>query len=273
MKRKIPFIVLVASLVCVGNGFAPAAKAAADEPSEQRYYDTVSLCEVTSEIVTFTSKEEVKVTTVGGCPMYYSNNYSNVCGPVAGSILVGFYDRYYENLIPDYTSYYTATGKYKTYPATQVADTISSLYTLMRTNVDDVGVSRTDFLNGLTDYVEDKGLTIQYTAIDSGSSFSYSAYKTSIDANKPVVLFCDNVVLNTFSSPSETSENIVGQTISGGHIVVGYGYYEVNYYNENTLFRSEKYMLAASGWMNLNYGYINIEEDSWYNNGYSVLIS
>ena len=272
MKRKIPFIVLVASLVCVGNGFAPAAKAAADEPSEQRYYDTVSLCEITTEEITFTSRTENEVTTIGEFPMYYSNNYSNVCGPVAGSMLVGFYDRYYENLIPDYTSYYTTTGKYKTYAPTQVADTISSLYTLMRTNVDDVGVSRTDFLNGLSDYVEDKGLTIQYTAIDSGSSFSYSAYKTSIDANKPVVLFCNNVVLNTFGI-YENSETIVSEPVSGGHIVVGYGYCEVEYYNGSTLFRSEKYMLVANGWSTIPLGYINIEEDYWYNNGYSVLIS
>ena len=273
MKKKIPFVSVVTALLCFGSGIAPMAKVAADEPAEQRYYDAVSLCDATSEIVTFTSKETVKITTIGNCPMYYSNDYSNVCGPVAGSMLVGFYDRYYEDLIPDYTAYLTSTGNYKTFVTTPVSSVISSLYTLMRTNVDDVGVSRTDFLNGLSDYVESKDLTMQYTAVDSGASFNYSTYKTSIDANKPVVLFCNNVVLYTFSSSNDTSENIVGQTISGGHIIVGYGYYEVDYYNGDTISRSEKYALVASGWATPRYAYVNVEETSWYNNGYSVLIS
>ena len=42
-------------------------------------------------------------------------------------------------------------------------------------------------------------------------------------------------------------DTIVPTTIAGAHIMVAYGYYQVEYYNANGLFRTDTYLLVATG--------------------------
>ncbi len=278
MKKK----VLVASALAAVLGLAsltPLAvrPASADTASgEKRYYDYVgpSLCEITTEEVTFTEREPFYTTTSYNVPYYImvGSELTNACGAVAGAIVVGFYDRYYENLIPNYTAYYTINNKYKPADGTYVYGVMESLYTLMRTNVDDVGVSEYDCRDGLQAYVENKGLSLSYSSIKSGGSFSYSLYKQAINANKPVLLFCTNLPITLMGTTTE-SDTISTDIIQGCHIVVGFGYHTVNYYNGSTLFRTDNYLIVATGIHSTYAYYVKINSTSWLDNGYSVTIS
>ncbi len=271
---------VVAVLALTTTIFIPQAHAAAHaeeaaDSAEARYYDSVMALSAksTTETVNYTRKEETYIETQNGVPLYYGRtDLANSCGPTGGSIVVGYYDKYYEELIPNYTGYYPASGKYKRMDTTYIPALIGDLYTLMRTNVDDVGVSESDCLNGLKSYVQSKGRSISYSSVKSGSSLNTTAYLNSLQNNKPVLLFCDQVGIVMFGGDS-TSDVIYEDTIANKHIMVGFGYYQIKYYNGNTNFRTDTYLRAACGLFSYSDGFVKLSSSSWLDSGYAVSIS
>ena len=279
MKKKL--FVTVATAAFAGIcAFSPlgAKFAAADtlETTEElRYADPISTYSTwTEENVYYTTKDEdTPTTTVNRIPFYYvlGSSMTNACGAVAGSVIAGFYDRFYENLIPDYTAYFS-NGMYK-YMSNDVLPTMEEMYVLMRTNVDDVGVSQADCKSGLQTYFSNKGLSLSYSSIESNGSFNFNLYKQAIAANKPVIMFCTNFEL-TMVSYCSGYDQILTKTLSGAHIVVGYGYYSIDYYNaNNVLTRTDTYLLVSSGRSELLNSAISISSTSWLVDGYAVSVS
>ena len=287
---------LVASVVALScTFFVPKMSVKADEPlsaeggeavseSEIRYTGPVEAgryndnavtlsSDLSNEQVYYTSREYTYYTTTNGVPLYTPNgDLTNSCGATGGAIIVGFYDKYYENLIPDYTSYYTATGKYKNLNTTPVDNLMVNLYTLMRTNVDDVGVSESDCRNGLKTYVENKGYSLSYTSIKSGSSLNMTACQNAFRNNQPILLFCDQVGV-VFVDEYSGYDNITTLAVANQHIMVAYGYYQVRYYNGSTNFRTDTYFDVATGLDINTTGWVTVDSINWLNNGYIVSIS
>lgn len=277
MKKNVLVSLAATALLgaCVIGAPFSSANLSASAQSEKRYYDyTVSVARsATTEYVYYTNRVDDEITTAYGMPFYYATgDLTNACGAVAGTEIVGFYDRYYENLIPNYTPYYTLNNRYRVQDSTHVPAVMQNMYTRMRTNVDDVGVSETDCKNGLKSYFASKGLLISYSSVKSGSSFSYSLYKQAIDANKPVLLFCTDLKLTSIGY--NTTQDILTTTATtGSHIIVGYGYYTINYYNNGTLFRTDDYILAANGQSIIMDICVDISDTSWFDAGYAVSVS
>lgn len=247
MKRVKKFVVCIA--VCFGlllfGAWTPTVYAASD--TEPRYADAPMFSTYASETVAYTNKVVTsRNTTVNETPKYYSvGTLTNACGAVAGSILVGFYDKYYPNLIPNWDSYFP-NGKYRGQDAVYVPAAMNTLYTLMRTNVDDVGVSRDDFLNGLQTYMRNQGHSITYRSVATTSSLNYAACKEAIDSNNPIVIFSRPGDLYTIGL-NDGYDSITPLNISSYHIMVAYGYQEINYYNANGIFRSDTYLYVMTG--------------------------
>lgn len=266
-----------ATLMAVSGGAfgITANTASADESLEGRYYDVpgVSTCASAGDIetITYASKEESYVGTPNNVPYYYNTNLDNACGPVGGSIVVGYYDKYFQNLIPNYTNYYTATGKYRPQDSTYVPALIQDMYTAMQTNVVAPGVSESECLDGLESYVEGKGYSISYSAVKPyGGSFSHTAFQTALNNGQPVLLFCDSVILCDIYI-GDTKADIGIMQISQDHIMVGFGYQTVKYYDEsNNNFRTDIFMMVASGWYPNDMGYIKINDDSWLDSAFAV---
>lgn len=112
------FVLLACAFMLLCGSLIPAltVSASAEETSSDRYYDEypISTYAVDTETINYSKRTYEPVTTTNNAPDYYANtDLSNSCGPTAGGIVVGFYDKYYENLIPNYTAYYTANGRYK----------------------------------------------------------------------------------------------------------------------------------------------------------------
>lgn len=275
-KKVICSVVAVATLFggVMGLSMKDSDTVSADVVSETRYYDAPGVMPISgqSEIISFSRKEETIIEFPYAVPNYYTNTYENACGPVAGANIVGYYDKYYEDLIPDYTAYYPANGRYRRPDTTYVPGLIGDLYTLMRTNVVDVGVSESECLDGLQDYVEGKNHSITYTNIKSGS-FNVAAYKNAINNQQPVLLFCETTDLYLLGF-TENQDNVTYMLSSGAHIVVGYGYYEIKYYNVSDVnFRTETYLKVATGWMTNSLGYLKANNTNWMNSAYAVNIT
>ena len=283
---------LVASVLALSCTFiVPKMSAKADEPlpaegvaavseteirytgpgATNRYDDNAATfaSDISSEQVYYTDRQYTYYTTTNGVPLYEpSGALTNSCGATGGAIVVGFYDKYYENLIPNYTSYYTATGKYKNLSSnTYVSTLMSDLYTLMRTNVDDVGVSESDCREGLKTYVTNKGYSLSYTSIKNGSGLNMTACQNAFRNNKPILLFCDQVGV-VF-----VDDNITTLAVANQHIMVAYGYYQVRYYNGSTNFRTDTYFCIATGLDINTVGWVKVDSINWLDNGYIVSIS
>lgn len=228
---------------------------------------------IDTETVNFTKREVEQIETVNGVPMYMPiNGLTNSCGAIAGTIIVGFFDKYYENLIPNYKTY-ISTGRYKGNDSTYVPNVIKEMYGLMRTNVDDVGVSQYDCINGLKQYVIDKGYSITLTDIKNNNKVDESMLSSAINNNCPSLLFCAKTDIYNFSL-SDFSDTIYCTNLTtGGHIVVASGLYTIKYYNGNNLFRIDKYIKIATGLTTQTNTFLKLDSNDWCNGAYSVVIN
>ena len=271
--KKLTCFVATLVAVCGSAVSLTANTASADQTVEGRYYDkpVVSRAAGDVETINFASIDNIYIETPNRVPLYYSNTLENACGPIGGAIVVGYYDKYFQNLIPNYTNYLTTTGKYRPQDRTYIPTLIEEMYTAMQTNVVAPGVSESECLNGLETYVEGKGYSISYTAVKPyNGTFSHTAYQNAINNGQPVILFCDTVQL-VMPSEYDTYNQIIVSQESQDHIIVGFGYQIYRYYNASGAnFRTDIYLAVASGWHPNNIGFVKINSDSWLDSAFAV---
>lgn len=273
MKKSKNLVSIVAALmaltvVCSSSGIVLAG---ADSTEEKRYYDVPPIATADAELETvyYTSVEQTVVRFTGGMPFYYTSDLTNACGPVAGSIIVGYYDKYIESLVPNYSTAY-ASGRFRGMDSTHIPALLQSLYTEMRTNVDDVGVSENDCLNGLKSYVEGKGSSLSYTSL-KGTSFNETGYINSMSALEPVLFFCNSVALCEVIIADDCTD-IIQIAQSTNHIMAGSGYVKLEYYNGTDNFRTDIFLEVRTGWYTGSVGYVKLEDASWIDSAYQVSI-
>ena len=229
---------------------------------------------VTTETVNYTNREVSLVEIYQGVPLYTQLSYlENSCGPTAGAIVVGYYDKYYTNLIPDYTPC-LSSGKFLKNDKVYVPQLMSDLYTLMRTNVDDVGVNETDCLNGLRTYVNNHGYSISYTNAKSSDTVNESICANGLNNLQPTLLFCRKMDLYQIGqNAAKTQDTLVASAYTGGHVAVVYAVCTIKYYNGSDNFRTDKYLEVATGMPEMSSGFIKLTSTDWCNAAYVVNIS
>ena len=218
----------------------------ATDNQSDRYVGGELIATFSEETISYVSKQVVEdITTTNGVPEYTPvGDLQNACGAVAGSTIVGFYDKYYDNLIPDWASCYS-TGKYRIQDRVNVPALMQDLYTRMQTNVVAPGVSESEFKNGLKGYVNARGYNLQYISLGTGNNFNYSTFKTAVKNNEPTVLFVRPSTLYYYQTIND-EDVITTSNISGNHIMVAYGYFEIKYTLRNGT-RTDKYLYVATG--------------------------
>lgn len=229
--------------------------------TEDRYADAALVTpRSSSETINYTDRvEKLLYNTSGNCPLYRQiNGLTNACGAVAGAEIVAFYDKYYPNMITGWQSHFDS-GFYRLQDTTYVPAVMNELYTLMRTNVDDVGVSEDDFKNGLKTYVNNQGYSLSYTSVRNWlGRLNFDDCKAALDQNKVIVLFTKAGDVYQVGS-GDGYDTIYPTTIAGAHIMVAYGYYQVEYYNAKGLFRTDTYLHVAVGHTAPTHAYYKID--------------
>lgn len=236
----------------------PFCGAWTDAPEQSDRYvggELISTC--ASETISYKSKEVVEeISTANGVPEYSAvGSMQNGCGAVAGATVVGFYDKYYENLIPNWASYYSS-GRYRLQDNVYVSALLNDLYDRMQTNVAAPGVSESEFKSGLKSYVVDHGYNLDYVSLGSGNSFNYNKFITAVKNNEVSVLLVQPSELYQLSEP-ENEDVINTVNLSGNHIMVAFGYYEVKYTLSNGV-RTDKYLHVATGLSSCAFAYYKI---------------
>ena len=198
------------------------------------------------------------------------DSMTNTCAPAAGTNVVVFYDRWYENLVPDYTPgiqlalgyyYYMDMAKPET------TNVLETLYKLMDTNVGSGGTSESQFLNGLSEYVDNAGYDLSYTSFYSGAkTVDLNALKETINQNKVGVVFCSRYNFVYGIRHDENKTIIAKEDANIGHMMMVYGYQTIAYYKNDINFHTDTFLYVSSGYgdgaqgyMELN-SYLNIED-------------
>lgn len=204
----------------------------------------------------------------------YNETKENGCASAAGGNIIGYYDRYFDNLIPDFTpGYYDAfDNKYEYYPKNQaVSDVIDTLFTLMQTD-EYTGVTVANFRSGLTSYVNSKGLYTSYYSGMTGNNLNYNAIKSKINAGIPFVLFLDKYNISSLMNYEEEEYEKINTLISvGNHTMAGFGYKEITYTLSSGAQRIDKYLAVTRGLEGFA-GYLNISSNVTFSSAYSIEI-
>ena len=190
-------------------------------------------------------------------PVYYNVGWSGGCAAVAGGNLVGYYDRYYEDLIPNHAAGYEGYGRYiYNFADDYVNEAITTLYSDM--NGDETGITETNFKNGLQKYCLRKGLSCDFTSLKSGGSLSYDTVKNCINSGYPIAL-----LLNTFNVcstyESNTYTNIYYNLYYANHVMVGYGYRNITFTHSDGSTSQCKFINVITGWNDPATAYFNME--------------
>ena len=253
-KNIVAMIALLMSALCI---WQVSSIAFADE--EVRYTNGGISLYSSAEYLYYNSRTQLEYNiTPGMAPTYISTGeYTNACGAIAGANTIGFFDKYIEDLIPGWQSYFPANGRYKPDDKVYIPAVIAELYTLMRTNVDDVGVSETDFLNGLREFVELRDKNITYTSLYSNGTINYAGCKASIDAGKPILVFMDPTDMISISV-RDGNDYIMRQSLASAHIALIYGYERIQYVLTDNTVRTDTYLIMSTGLTSPKVSYLDI---------------
>lgn len=181
-----------------------------------------------------------------------NDNIENVCANVAGANIINYYDRFYDDLIPNYTSGAMRGSNYIYYGMPVNSDkkqqVINMLNSYMRTNIDYPGTTQDQYKQGLMRYVNEKNKSITYTSILSNNQFDFNKFIAQIQQGNPISLYLSGFNIASISDNGSTATLYKSIYETGNHIMIAYGYQKIAYYNSNgTLIATKTYLEIASG--------------------------
>ena len=227
-----------------------------------------------TETISYATRSETQYNIVSDVPNYIGVEGANSCANVAGGILIGYYDKQCEDLIPNFKSYNTL-GDYVVWKTTNAAaaEVIKELNILMGTNSE--GTTFSGFQAGMNGYVQSHGYTYSSTSVMTNGLFDFSKYVQAVKSNKPVSIF-----FNYYSRLSNVLTETIGTDIitsyssSSSHVAIGCGYKQHTYYDANgKVLTTRTYLKVASGFVTSGICYFNINNYSKIDNAVAITIS
>lgn len=258
-KTKFGALALMVALVligCIALVVQPVSALAQTEDREIYYMDSSEIMPLAftqdNETIAYDSKVVTENETGPTFPCFENTNGTirNYCAPLAGTVLAGYYDRWYESLIPGYSTW-TSFGPISIYSSfssnTYIQSAFERLYELTKTNVYHDGTTEEEFVTGMNQYVDEKGLNISYNSVKQGNSIDLSLMDTYLDNEKPVLLLCETY--NIITAIADDGEQVTLSKINSdvAHMMVAYGYEQYAYYKNGRLFRTDTYLKVSSG--------------------------
>lgn len=243
------FAVFVATM-CI-NSCSAVTYAYSDE-AQEIYYCGGTDYTVATESFSYTTKEVEEYSINGSFPNYYSLNgeLQNSCANAAGATIVGYFDRYYPDLIPDYTPGRIRSSKYIYYPMSYYPDLkqviIEDLYSRMLTNIGREGTTQKNYKTGLSSYISSKGLSITYNSVMTNGAFDLGKAKVQFANESPISLFLSGYNFSVFTDENNQI-SIQKRLYNSTHVAVAYGYVKTRYFNENgSLIKEITYLKVAT---------------------------
>lgn len=268
MKKLMSLLLSILCAVNIASAFCIAQKYAV---ADARYAADLA------QGGTLVSKETKQFTYARRTDDTYKNPYeaptfipsmSSACAIEAGGNAVVYFDRLYDELIPDYSHKYV-WGKF-TYGTqnTAVSGMFSQLYNLMGTTAE--GTTVDGFKSGLSQYASSKGRRLEITdATGSYCNIDMEFVKQQLRQEKLAVIFLDQFSITDFSGYQafDGYDEITYNIFDGYHTMLLYGYKDVNYYDASgTMIGRETYFYASTGYNGARLAFVNINRYCTVNN-------
>lgn len=202
----------------------------------------------------------------------------NSCGPLAGLNVVGFYDRWYINLIPDYEPGMMTVNGYKYYPDLDFPETLNSfqsMYSYMKTG-ELGGTTSANFKSGLNAYVNNAGYSLSMTSMYSNSrTVDLNKLKVAVQQNKVglVMLSSFNYISAIVKPANGGSYHVVKFNYQSGHMMMVYGYFTQAFYKEGVAVETNTYLYVSTGFSSGEQGYIQLNDYLTIEEAYIMNIS
>lgn len=216
--------------------FAPqAANVAFADGIEELSYRGASGLVTTTDTFSYSTKTTESYFINSSVPAYYDTaNRNYTCAPVAGANLIGFYDRYFPNLVSDIATGYARGTRYSYYVMeryeTQLQSLINDLASRMGT--DSSGTTLNEFETGMTSYVASKNLNITYIDVTAAQTNALDLENAiaQLENGNPIAFFTSGINFTTFT---DTGSSVIMtiKSSSDNHVFVAYGYQKVIYYD------------------------------------------
>lgn len=179
----------------------------------------------------------------------FKSYYDNDCVVEAGGNALVYYDRLYDELVPDYKHKYVfgffTYGSYNQ----GIENMFTSLYNL--TGTDKNGTSVSGFKTGMTAYVTGKGRKL---ALNKATGNYYNTnlvyLKEQLKKEKVAVVFLDTYSIVPFGGMKSEDglDTFTHYIYSGLHAVLIYGYRDYYYYDAGgKLIQNNTYFYASTG--------------------------
>ncbi len=197
------------------------------------------------------------------------------CANVAGAVIITYYDRFCENLLPNFVPYFIFFGAifYRDTSA-EVIQLTTTLNELMLIGEPHVGTTFSEFQLGMETYAENQGYTYTSTNVFSNGSFNFNSYKNSVENNKPVAIFLTNFTMHNGILEEEGKDTIGRGYCPVSHVEVGCGYKIDTYYDSNgNVISTRTYLKVASGLNSYGIGYLSLNGESAISKAISTQIS
>ena len=174
----------------------------------------------------------------------------NACAVEAGGNAIVYYDRIFDELIPEYKHKYVWGGFTYGTQNDAVDNMFVTLYDMMGT--DSRGTSIEGFKNGMQKYVSSRGRSINITqATGNYYGVNLDYLKTQLEAEKVAAVFLDTFSVVTFGGiePYDGYDRIIHYAYTGQHVMLVYGYRDIYYYNANgNLKQRDTYLYVSTGY-------------------------
>ncbi len=275
--RVLPLVAIVVAMAVTMVSIAFfAPNVFAQEEEETRYtgaevllrnFDTVQ-----NEYVNYSSMkitDEVKIAKRVAC---YVTELNNACGPIAASNIVAYYDTIYTDLIPNFDPI-LFMDIYKPSDYEEANAVINSMYSNMRCNQIENGVTEDDYHAGFGAYVRSKGFSFTYPQLVSSGNLSVSALKAQLSSGHPVSLFCKGGSLVEINGAGSNKILLTNRLFSTNHIVSVYGYQEYTYTLTDGSTRVDRYAMVSTGWLSPSYAYVALDGSTYIKSATAAIIA
>ena len=216
-----------------------------------------------------------------GAPSFGTGSLSNACAVMAGTNIIAFYDRWYENLIPNYMPGMMNTGIngvqfYDYFPnnnTTPIVTLMNSLYQLMGTTPEN-GTTANQFRSGMQSYVSGKGRSISYESCYQNSTMvNLTKIRQAVENDKVALIMCStyNFVYDVYQNANGVAVNKIDA--NRGHMMFVYGYVTYDFYKNGAKIRTETFLYVSSGYQSGEQGYIMLNDHLTIEEAYVVTIS
>ena len=216
-----------------------------------------------------TGTQERKIYYSSRVDDYYINPYkaptfeaseSNSCAVDTGGNAFVYYDRLYDDLVPNYSHTYVF-GKFVYGQQNEgVTNMFSDLYVRMGSTSQ--GTTVDGFLKGMRSYASSRGHSITLEKVTGSYNNTNIEYiKTQLKQEKVAAIFMSGFSISSVGGPSKRDgyDYVLHNIYDGHHVMLVYGYEDFNYFDSSgNLLLRDTYFYVSTGYVGASLALLNI---------------